>query len=158
MIDSSGGLDRQPRKASRRRRCDRVQEKNRMGLEQTVTFARGTLPPWNEISDLLARRGFPVQVRMIDNELAFADELPPETWRELRLGTPQGMVTLRREDRQVVVVAWGNADSGLLRAWNGVSWALAEATGGCIQSPSGSLNAADFLRTADLPSGIKGTS
>jgi hypothetical protein len=129
-----------------------------MGLEQTVTFAGETLPPWNEISDLLARRGFPVQVRMIDNELAFPDELPPETWRELRLGTPQGMVTLRREDRQVVVVTWGNADAGLLRAWNALAWALAEATGGCIQSPSGSLHAADFLRTADLPSGIKGTS
>src|SRR6516225_3610696 len=91
------------------------QEKNRMGLEQTVTFAEGTLPPWNQISDLLARHGFPVQVRMIDNELAFPDEVPPETWRELRLGTPQGMVTLRRESRQVAVVTWGNADAGLLQ-------------------------------------------
>src|SRR6516225_7808573 len=78
------------------------QEKNCMGMEQTVTFAEGALPPWDEVSDLLARRGFPVQVRMIDGQLVLPDERPSETWRELRLGTPQGMVTLRRENRQVV--------------------------------------------------------
>ena len=114
-----------------------------MGLEQRVTFAVGTLPPWNEVSALLAGRGFPVQVRMIDNELAFPDELPPETWRELRLGTPQGMVTLRREDHGVVLVTWGNAETGLLQAWNALAWAVAEATGGCIHSLRGSLMRTD---------------
>jgi hypothetical protein len=126
-----------------------------MGQEQRVTFADGTLSSWNEISALLARRGFPVQVRMIDNELAFPDEVPPDTWRELRLGTPQGMVTLRREDHGVVLVTWGNAETGLLQAWNALAWAVAEATGGCIQSARGSLSAADFLQTADLPCAIK---
>jgi hypothetical protein len=114
------------------------------------------LPPWSEVRDLLAQRGFPVQARMIDNELAFPDEMPPETWRELRLGTPNGMVTLRRDNDHVVLVTWGNADAGLIQAWNAVAWALAEATGGRIQSPSGSLSAADFLRTAELPAAIKG--
>ena len=127
-----------------------------MGLEQTVTFAEGALPPWNEVSDLLARRGFPVQVRMIDDQLALPDERPPETWRELRLGTPHGMVTLRRGNRQVVLVTWGNADPGLLRARNALAWALAEATGGGIQTPDGPLTAGDFLRTADLPPATSG--
>ena len=129
-----------------------------MGMEQTVTFAEGALPPWDEVSDLLARRGFPVQVRMIDDQLALPDERPPDTWRELRLGTPHGMVTLRRENRQVLLVTWGNADAGLLRARNALAWALAEATGGGIHTPSGPLSAADFLRTADLPPATSGHS
>jgi hypothetical protein len=125
-------------------------------MEQTVTFAEGALPPWDEVSDLLARRGFPVQVRMIDGQLVLPDERPSETWRELRLGTPQGMVTLRRENRQVVLVTWGNADAELLRARNALAWAMAEATGGRIQTPSGPLSAAEFLRTADLPAATSG--
>src|SRR3712207_8342677 len=35
---------------------------------------------------------------------SFPDEVPPEGWRELRVGTPQGMVTLRREGGAVVCV------------------------------------------------------
>jgi hypothetical protein len=134
------------------------QEKDPMGLEQTVTFTEGSLPPWDEVGALLARRGFPVQVRMIDDQLAFPDERPPATWRELRLGTPQGMVTLRRASDRVVVVTWGNADAGLRRAWNALAWALAEATGGLVQSPGGSLSAAAFLRGADLPFAVSGNS
>jgi hypothetical protein len=130
------------------------QEKYPMGLEQTVTFTEGSLPPWNEVSDMLARHGFPVQVRMIDDQLAFPDERPPATWRELRLGTPHGMVTLRRDNGQVVLVTWGNA--GLLRARNALAWAVAEATGGAIHTPSGPLSAADFLRSADLPFATNG--
>ena len=129
-----------------------------MGLEQTVTFARGHLPPWTEISDLLARRGFPVQVRMIDNELALPDEMPPDSWHELRLGTPQGMVTLRRDNHGIVLVTWGNADTALLQAWNALAWALAEVTGGRIQTVGGSVDAAAFRQTADLPAAIKGNS
>jgi hypothetical protein len=127
-----------------------------MGLEQTVTFTRGTLPPWSEVSDLLARRGFPVQVRMIDNELALPDELPPDTWSELRLGTPSGMVTLRRDPHRVVLLTWANADAALLQAWNALAWALAEATGGRVQAPNGTFSAAEFLQTGDLPPAIKG--
>jgi hypothetical protein len=44
---------------------------------------------------------------MIDGELAFPDEEPPEDWRELRIGTPEGMmVTIRRERDRVVLVVW----------------------------------------------------
>jgi hypothetical protein len=78
-----------------------------MGMAQSVTFPAGSLPSWSAVQDLLASRGFPVQVRMIDGELAFPDEEPPENWRELRLGTPDGMiVTVRREgDHETVTHA-----------------------------------------------------
>ena len=52
---------------------------------------------------------------MIDGELAFPDETPADAWRELRVGTPQGMVTVRRDRDQVVLVTWGNAAVDLVR-------------------------------------------
>ena len=122
-----------------------------MGMEQAVTFGGGAVPAWDAVRDLLAGRGYPIQTRMIDGELAFADEVPPEGWRELRVGTPSGMVTLRREPGRVVCVTWGNAQGELLQAWNALAWALAEAGGGRVESPSGALAAADYRRTADLP-------
>jgi hypothetical protein len=126
-----------------------------MGMEQTVTFARETSLAWPAISDLLARHSFPVQVRMIDGELAFPDEAPSPEWRDLRVGTPQGMVTLRRESDRVHVVTWGNADATLVQAWNALTWAVAAAGEGRILSANGPLTATEFQRSADLPPAIK---
>jgi hypothetical protein len=126
-----------------------------MGMDQAVTFAGGPVPAWDAVRDLLAGRGYAVPMRMIDGELAFPDEAPPEAWRELRVGTPGGMVTLRREPGRVVCVTWGNAQGELLQAWNAVAWALAEAGGGRVETPSGPLGAADFRRTADLPPALR---
>jgi len=122
-----------------------------MGMEQTVTFPGGKIPPWTAVSHLLNRSGFPVQVRMIDGELAFPDETPPETWKEMRLGTPQGMVTLRRSRDHIVFVTWGNADPAMLQAWNALTWAFAEVADGRVIGPDGPKTAADLQRTADLP-------
>ena len=98
-----------------------------MGMEQTVTFPVGSLPSWSVARDLLVSRGFPMQVRMIDGELAFPDEEPPQNWRELRLGTADGMmVTVRREGDRVVLVVWGNSDASLIRAWNALACTFAE--------------------------------
>lgn len=126
-----------------------------MGMEQTVTFAGGSVPAWPAVHELLHQRGFPVQVRMIDGALAFPDEAPPESWRELRLGTPQGMVTVRRQPAQVVLVTWGNADAGLRQAWNALAWAFAETGAGQIDTPQGPLTPAAFQGTADLPVGLR---
>jgi hypothetical protein len=64
---------------------------------------------------------------MIDGELAFPDEEPPQNWRELRLGTADGMmVTVRREGDRVVLVVWGNSDASLIRAWNALACTFAE--------------------------------
>jgi hypothetical protein len=65
-------------------------------------------------------------MRMIDGELAFPDETPPDTWRELRVGTPSGMITLRREIDGVTLVIWGNADENLRRDWNTLADVLRE--------------------------------
>ena len=126
-----------------------------MGMEQVVTFSTGQVPTWSVVSDLLARHGFPVQVRMIDGELTFPDELPAETWRELRLGTPQGMVTVRRETDRVLLVTWGNADRELVQAWNALTWAFAEAAEGRIMSDAGPRSAADYRLDADLPMSLQ---
>src|SRR6516225_5402177 len=88
-----------------------------LGMQQTVIY-RTTPPAWTAARDLLAARGFSLQLRMIDGQPAFPDEQPPETWHELRLGTPQGMVTIRREVNRLVFVTWGNAEAGLHQAWN----------------------------------------
>jgi hypothetical protein len=126
-----------------------------MGMDQRVTFGEPAAPAWGAVRDLLAARGFPVQVRMIDGELSFPDEAPPETWRELRVGTPQGMVTLRREQGGVVLVTWGNADLGLRQAWNALAWAYAEAAGGRVHTAEGPLDAAAFAGRAELPEALR---
>src|SRR5437899_704480 len=120
-----------------------------MGMEQSVLFAKDSVPAWTTVSDLLDRRGFPVQVRMVDNELALPGAIPPEPWLELRVGTPQGMVTLRREGDRVRCVTWANADAALLQAWNALAWALAESGDGRVASPEGPQSAAAFERSAD---------
>jgi hypothetical protein len=122
-----------------------------MGMEQIVTFPDGRPPAWTAVGELLAAHGFPVQMRMIDGQLAFPDETPPDDWRELRLGTPQGMVTLHREPDRVRCVTWGNADAALRQAWNALTWAVAEAGQGQVLLPSGPLSAADFRRGSELP-------
>src|SRR3954463_8440315 len=126
-----------------------------MGMEQVVTFAPGSLPSWEAVSALLSARSFPLQVRMIDGELAFPDEQPPEGWRELRLGTPQGMVTLRREPDRITFVTWGNADRPLLQAWNALVWAYAHAGPGHILTAAGPVTAEAYRRSADLSDALK---
>ena len=66
-----------------------------MGMSQTIACPSG-VPSWPDVAAWLGSHGFPVQLRMIDGQLAFPDEQPPDWWSELRLGTPLGMVTVRR--------------------------------------------------------------
>jgi hypothetical protein len=124
-------------------------------MQQTVIFPEGKEPAWEDVAALLAQRGFPVQVRMINGELTFPEETPPATWRELRLSTPQGMVTLRREEQGLTVVTWGNSDRDLLQAWNALAWALARAGNGRVLTAAGSLSAGDFQRAAELPVALR---
>src|SRR6516165_8626551 len=126
-----------------------------MGQERVVTFAGGAVPPWQNVGELLTRSGFPVQMRMIDGQLAFPDEQPPESWSELRVGTAQGMVTVRREPDRVRLVIWGNADAAMFQAWNGLAWAFAEAGGGRVEAAEGTQSADEFRRQADLPPALR---
>jgi hypothetical protein len=124
-----------------------------MGMEQSVVYP-GTSPAWAAARDLLEARGYPVRVLMIDSLPALPGEQPPEAWHELRLGTPQGMVTVRREVDRLVFVTWGNADAGLRQAWNALAWAFAEAGGGEVETPGATFPAEEFRRRAELPPGV----
>jgi hypothetical protein len=126
-----------------------------MGMERSVTYPKGEVPAWTEVSELLNRGGCPVQVLMIDGELSFPDEQPPESWRELRVRLAEGMVTIRRQEGHIITVTWGNADAALIRAWNALTWALAEVGEGVIEGPMESLTAQDFARQADLPASLR---
>src|SRR5262245_59595913 len=117
-----------------------------MGMEQSVTLVNEA-PAWPTVRDLLASVNYPVQMRMIEGQLAFPDEEPPAEWREIRLGTPSGMITVRREPQRLTFVVWGNADAAMLRDRNALMWAFAEAGNGMIDG----ADAATFRQTADLP-------
>ena len=122
-----------------------------MGMEQAVVFADGNVPEWEALRDFLGNRGFPLQMRMIDGQLAFPDEAPPADWKELRLGTSAGMITVRREPARLVFVTWGNADRNLLQAWNALTWASAILGKGAIHTEKGVRNTDEFQREVDLP-------
>lgn len=104
-----------------------------MGMDRFVAFA-GPAPSWDALRARLAEVGAPAQIRMIDGQLAFPDEVPPDDWRELRLGLPSGMVTLRRAADGIATVVWGNADASLVREWQAVADALASLTGGSVRN------------------------
>jgi hypothetical protein len=106
-----------------------------MGMDQKITFPPEKMPPWPALCDMMAQKNCPLQMRMIDGELAFPDETPPETWRELRVGAAAGMITLRRETDGITLVVWGNADDKLRDAWTTLAAALAQLTGGTITPP-----------------------
>jgi hypothetical protein len=107
-----------------------------MGMDRKVTFAPGRLPPWADLAPQLSQRGLELQMRMIDGQLAFPDETPPDDWREVRVALGGGMITLRRDADGITLVTWGNADSALVQAWNDLALALAEVTGGTVITPS----------------------
>ena len=126
-----------------------------MGAQQFVEFGDSGVPRWTVVIDLLQERGFPVEMRMINGELAFPDETPVEPWQELRLGTPEGMITVRQQGEGLALVVWGNAEGPMARAWNAVTWAFAEAGDGRIHCSSAKATAAEFKQSAELPPGFE---
>jgi hypothetical protein len=51
---------------------------------------------------------------MVDGALVMPSVSPPDRWAEIRLRTPEGMVTLKRQGTEVAVVVFGNATPALL--------------------------------------------
>src|SRR5436309_15395805 len=111
-----------------------------MGMDRTIRFAAEP-PAWDAIREQLRRVGEDGALRMIDGMPAFPDETPEPGWRELRVGTAAGMVTVRRRPDSLSCVVWGSADSALTAAWHKVIWACAAASAGTVETPSGSLPA-----------------
>lgn len=95
-----------------------------MGLDRKIVLQAP--PAWQTWTGRLAQQGLTATLRMVDGELAFPDEVPAESWRELRISLPAGMVTLRREDDGVRLVVWGNASEQLLREVEMLAAALAQ--------------------------------
>ena len=85
-----------------------------MGLEVVVprvsTVALATL------LDRLAAAGLPSALAMVDNVLQGPGATPPASWRDARLRTPAGVVTLRRVPSGIAIVVFGNADEPLRSA------------------------------------------
>jgi hypothetical protein len=121
-----------------------------MGMAQTIIFDANANVSWPAVRSFLDSKGFSVQVRMIEGELALPDEQPPEQWRELRLGTPAGMVTVRRQPDRITFVVWGNADSALVRARDLLTWAFAHASLGQIETQKGLVAPDQFCQDAGL--------
>jgi hypothetical protein len=122
-----------------------------MGMEHVIEFGEAGCPPWANVKALLAASKYPVDIRMIDGELSFPDEAPPETWRELRVGTAGGMITVRRTGNALAVVTWENADAGMRAAWSALTWAFAQAGNGRIMQSYGPLTAAEFRQREPMP-------
>ncbi len=59
----------------------------------------------------------PLALKMIDNLPAFPDEQPEEGWKELRVSSANGMMTLRRTRNSLDCIVWGNADGNLQADW-----------------------------------------
>ena len=127
-----------------------------MGMDHKVTFTGERTPSWRQLREFLYVRGLEVKLRMIDGQLAFPDEEPSDGWQELRVATPQGMVTLRREPDGIRLVIWGNADLAMRQTWNALTWAVALLSAGSVETPSGSQSADDFARTSELLAAIRG--
>ena len=126
-----------------------------MGLEYIVRFSGGKLPELTRVMTLLTERGFPVQLRMVDGELTLPTEGPPVRWTDVRLGTPTGMVTLIRRGQDLAVVTWGNADEAMQRAWNVVTWAVAQTGAGEIVRPEGPQSPDEFYVAVGLADLLK---
>jgi hypothetical protein len=122
-----------------------------MGMEHRIEFGPAGCPAWSGVADLLADSGFHVDVRMIDGALALPEESPPASWRELRIGTPGGMITVRRTGNAVSVITWENADQAMRGAWLALTWAYAQAGQGLVIYSEGELTAADFRRREKMP-------
>jgi hypothetical protein len=93
-----------------------------MGMELKVACAGAcSLAP---VLERLAASGMACTVLMVDGALVAPRAAPPAEWREVRLKTPQGMVSLVRRGGEVAVVVFGNADAALVEAQRRVAEAL----------------------------------
>jgi hypothetical protein len=119
-------------------------------MQRTVRFDSGGIPAWDAIRTQLGRVGVAAAVKMIDGIPAFPDEVPDPGWKELRIGTSGGMVTLRAGPGVLTCVVWGNSDDALRTAWNAVSWACAAAANGLVEADDGPISADEFARRAGL--------
>jgi hypothetical protein len=93
-----------------------------VGLEIVVPRERPL--PLGPVLEALGAAGVSAVVAMVDNALRPPGAPPPEDWRDVRLRTPAGMVTLRRPGTGIAVLCFGNADAALQAAQRAVADAV----------------------------------
>jgi hypothetical protein len=72
----------------------------------------------------LVADGWPVSLMMVDGALVAPGVPPPASWRDVRLRTPAGTVTLVARPNGVGVVVFGNAAEPLTQAQRRVAAAI----------------------------------
>jgi hypothetical protein len=91
-----------------------------MGEESRISPAR-TLA---EGLAALATAGLPISVVMVDGALVMPTAPVPEVFRDVRLKTPAGMVTVRRHGNDLALVVFGNAGPELVAVRDQIAAAL----------------------------------
>jgi hypothetical protein len=91
-----------------------------MGAESRIHPAR-TLA---EALAALAAAGLPIAVVMVDGALVMPTAPVPEGFRDVRLKTPAGMVTVRRHGNELALVVFGNAGPELVEIRDRIAAAL----------------------------------
>lgn len=91
-----------------------------MGLTVTIQPTR----PLDQALAALATAGFTCQVLAVDGQLVHPTAPVPASWREVRVRTPAGMITLRQQGGEVALIVFGNADAALLAARDRLAAAL----------------------------------
>jgi hypothetical protein len=114
-----------------------------VGIQYEVAFS-GEVPKVEAVKAALAERDIQLQMRMVDGALAAPAELPPENWSEIRVAIAKNMLTVRRHENTIAVVAWGNADGAMADAWRAITWAFAAAGSGLVKSEEGIQTADQF--------------
>lgn len=94
-----------------------------MGLELVVERAVPLSFP--SLLERLAALGLAASIVMVDGALAAPGANPPNEWRDVRLRTRAGTVTLARRPGGVAVLVFGNADAALQQAQRAIADALA---------------------------------
>jgi hypothetical protein len=95
-----------------------------MGTEVYVGGAAEALS-FPSLLERLAGAGLPSTIVMVDHSLVKPGASPPPTWRDVRLRTPAGMVTIVRRGDDVSVAVFGNASPALLEAQRRIGELLA---------------------------------
>jgi hypothetical protein len=95
-----------------------------MGLTHSAAV-RGA-PDLRALLDGLQRAGLPSALLMIDNQLVPPGAPPPAAWRDVRLKTPAGTITLKLDGGRVDLIVFGNADGPLLDVRDRIALLLSE--------------------------------
>jgi hypothetical protein len=124
-----------------------------MGIDQTVIFpSEQAAPDWSTVRDWLTQRGLSVRMKLIDGEIALPDEQPPPDWAEIRVGGPEGMVSLGRQGERVQLTVWSEPAAELRRLWNALTLGFAIVGGGRVIRPDGEeMDPQRFTEAAELP-------